>query len=1042
MGREMSSEPGGNPPAAIFLSYSRDDATAAARLAEGLRAAGVEVWFDQNELCGGDAWDRAIRRQIRDCALFVPLISAGTQARTEGYFRLEWHLAEQRSLLIAKGRPFIVPVCVDATPERVALVPEAFLAVQWTRLPGGDPTAALVGRLRGLLGLTQVAPAAPASGTRATSAAEAGLRIPDYELLRKIGSGSYGDVWLARGVTGIYRAIKIVWRDRFADAEPFEREFRGLTEFAAISLGESIQLALLHVGHNEAAGFFYYVMELADDAQRGREIDPKSYAPLTLTELRAQRGRVPAEECVKFGVELARVLASLHRRGLLHRDIKPSNVILVGGVPKLADIGLVAPASEARTFIGTEGFVPPEGPGSPAADVYALGKVLYELSTGLDRQEFPQLPADMKRLPDRRGLLELNEIILRACDPRRERRYRDGAALLEDLLALQAGGSLRRRRVGRKLALVAAASAAVVTLGAFGWRSLRPPVAESVSNQRPEAAAAPKSVPPPIPEDEKSLVVLPLENLSTDPENAFFTDGMHAEIVASLSRLADLKVVSRATAQTFKGTPMPLPEIGAQLGVANVLSGSVRRDGRSVRVQLELRRAKDEALLWQNTFNRELQPGFALQDEIVADVARILQARSITGWYSGARFMTKDPEAYVLFLQAREIPYVQGTSRAALAEQIRLAEAALQRDPEFMSAASLLASAYVYYWSTETDAVKRIEIAAQAKRWAEKASQLVPGGAGDGALAVYYGMIERDSARALPFALNEVRALPNDPNGHNRLASNLNSHGRTQDALAAFDRAVALDPLNVRVLHNRVGVFARLRRVPEFETAAARSLEFGGRNVDRALMADFRFRLTGKLPESLENLAGFLPGRPMMLWYGRRFEELLAAAERAVENLQENPPHGRLYFLLWRLRALRWLGRDAEVGAAARDMLAHAESVSTAEPDERAINERIRMWGLVGADRADEALAIGRRRVEAAAAPARTAERWDCQHELAQLCAWLGRTRDCVELLEALVRVPSVVPVPYLRLAPDWDNVREDAAFKTLLADPKNSGPL
>src|SRR5262249_3589979 len=124
--------------------------------------------------------------------------------------------------------------------------------------------------------------------------------IPDYELVRQIGRGSYGDVWLARTVTGIYRAVKIVWPDRFAEAGPFEREFRGLTEFAAISLGETIQLALLHVGRNDTVGFFYYVMELADDADRGREIAPESYVPLTLATLRARKGRMAAEQCVAF----------------------------------------------------------------------------------------------------------------------------------------------------------------------------------------------------------------------------------------------------------------------------------------------------------------------------------------------------------------------------------------------------------------------------------------------------------------------------------------------------------------------------------------------------------------------------------------------------------------------------------------------------------------------------------------------------------------------------------------------------------------------
>ncbi len=136
---------------AVFLSYAHEDTAVALRVAEELRANGVEVWFDRSELRGGDTWDAKIKKQIRDCALFVPVISANTQARLEGYFRLEWKLAEDRSHLMARGRPFIVPVAADATSERDAQVPDAFLAVQWTRLAGGD-AAALAERIQSLLG--------------------------------------------------------------------------------------------------------------------------------------------------------------------------------------------------------------------------------------------------------------------------------------------------------------------------------------------------------------------------------------------------------------------------------------------------------------------------------------------------------------------------------------------------------------------------------------------------------------------------------------------------------------------------------------------------------------------------------------------------------------------------------------------------------------------------------------------------------------------------------------------------------------------------
>jgi TolB-like protein/tetratricopeptide (TPR) repeat protein len=147
---------------AVFLSYASQDAEAARRVGAALRAAGIEVWLDQSELRGGDAWDQKIRQQIRDCALFVPIISANTASRPEGYFRLEWALADQRTQMMARNKPFIVPVCVDATPDTGADVPDSFLRVQWTRLPAGEIPAAFCQRIATLLGTGAVAEPAPA----------------------------------------------------------------------------------------------------------------------------------------------------------------------------------------------------------------------------------------------------------------------------------------------------------------------------------------------------------------------------------------------------------------------------------------------------------------------------------------------------------------------------------------------------------------------------------------------------------------------------------------------------------------------------------------------------------------------------------------------------------------------------------------------------------------------------------------------------------------------------------------------------------------
>jgi len=134
-------------PGSIFLSYASQDAPAVRLLRDALDAAGIDVWFDQRYLEGGDDFDQQIKRNIRGCSLFIPVISAATQARHEGYFRLEWSLAAERAKLIADTIPFVLPVAIDPIPENDALVPERFLQVQWTRLPGGTATPEFVERI-------------------------------------------------------------------------------------------------------------------------------------------------------------------------------------------------------------------------------------------------------------------------------------------------------------------------------------------------------------------------------------------------------------------------------------------------------------------------------------------------------------------------------------------------------------------------------------------------------------------------------------------------------------------------------------------------------------------------------------------------------------------------------------------------------------------------------------------------------------------------------------------------------------------------------
>lgn len=297
--------------------------------------------------------------------------------------------------------------------------------------------------------------------------------IPDHTLLRPIGRGAYGEVWLARNVMGAPRAVKIIWRRQFDSDRPYDREFAGIQRYEPVSRTTDGLVQVLHVGRHEAEGYFYCVMELADPA------DQEPYSPRTLRSDVKRQGRLPVADCLQVALDLVSGLARLHQHGLVHRDVKPGNIIFVNGRAKLADIGLVSVGGEARTFVGTEGYIPPEGPGTPRADIYALGMCLYEAATGYSPDRFPKVPVEWFSQETDPQPLEFQEIVLKACEGARERRYQSAEQMRADLALLQSGQSVRRmraleRRVARLRGLgIAAVLTAVLALGAVLFANYR-----------------------------------------------------------------------------------------------------------------------------------------------------------------------------------------------------------------------------------------------------------------------------------------------------------------------------------------------------------------------------------------------------------------------------------------------------------------------------------------------------------------------------------------------------------------------------------------
>ena len=549
------------PTKAVFLSYASEDAGTAARICETLRSAGIEVWFDQNELRGGDAWDAAIRKQIKTCALFMPIISRNSHDRVEGYFRLEWKLAIDRSHLMAPNQAFLLPVVVDDTPGEDERIPDRFWDLQWTRLPDGHTPPAFVERVS--------------------------------LLLRQIDAG-----------------------------EP--------------TLGQP------SLSSTPAAG-----------PQVGVERLPKV-----------------APKLVSGRWKIAAVMAAM----------------IVGGV----------------------------------------------------------------------GYLALRN---------------DGSGL---------------RTAGGDQAAVAAGQQTVLGRSAVL---------------------------------ERSIAVLPFVDVSPKQDQQYFTTGMAGAVLELLARIPGLRVIGRTSSFQMKDKAADPRAIGAELGAAYIVQGTVLRSGDQIRVSAQLIDTSDGSQRWASTYNRKASDVFAVQDEIAANLARTLQLTLHSD--SSARGATANANAYDVYL--RGLRSLDQWSKADTEEAIGDFQQALSLDPKFARAALGLAKAYrmsgVQVWMPASVAFT------QARQEAEHALRLDPrlseAHAVLGEIALTYDWDAATSDREIKEAtklgggLETLQAAA-------RLAAAKN---QWHEAIELFQRALAVDPLDAN-LHVLLGwgVDMRSRRYPEAEKAFRRAL--------------------------------------------------------------------------------------------------------------------------------------------------------------------------------------------------------------------------
>ncbi|MGD0654974.1 MAG: serine/threonine-protein kinase [Thermoguttaceae bacterium] len=295
-------------------------------------------------------------------------------------------------------------------------------------------------------------------------------QVPDYDLIRPIGEGGFGRVWLAANqTTGRLRAVKLIPLRRSGTTDAAGREIVSLTRLEA-NLGHRHQnlLNIHHVG--KTADYLFYVMDLADDVSGSPAWNDPNYHPATLRK-RLESGPLDPEECFSCARQLLAGLASLHEAGMVHRDVKPANCLFVAGELKLADFSLLTEASPLVSRVGTEKYMPPDGHMDVRADVYAAGLVIYEMVTGLPTNRFPGLGEMGRQVVNDPFLSDLIRVVLRACEVDPQRRYRNAREMLQELKEPDPRSALRRTRVKRLTAVCLACFTILLLVWAGVWLS-------------------------------------------------------------------------------------------------------------------------------------------------------------------------------------------------------------------------------------------------------------------------------------------------------------------------------------------------------------------------------------------------------------------------------------------------------------------------------------------------------------------------------------------------------------------------------------------
>jgi TolB-like protein/tRNA A-37 threonylcarbamoyl transferase component Bud32/Tfp pilus assembly protein PilF len=873
-------------------------------------------------------------------------------------------------------------------------------------------------------------------------------RLGNYQILEEIGRGGMGVIYRARQRhSGRIVALKRVLTYH-ADSHETLARFRREAE-AAASLDHPNILPVYEVSETEDRLPFFSMKFAASGNLRAAASD-----------LRSQ-----PRECVGLMAKVARAIAYAHAQGILHRDLQPGNVLLdARGEPLVSDFGLAkwldeeSDLTRTLTTFGTPGYIAPEqaegAQFSPAADVYSLGAILFYLLAG----RAPFVGANALSVIQQAGATpppklrsfvpsvdrDLETIVAHCLEGDPKARYQSAAALAEDLerwlearpiVARPVRAPARAWRWSRRNPILAAAVAACLLLAtAVVW------------------LLGGKFFAPGIPAPEKSIAVLPFENLSDNKQDSYFADGVQDEILTDLARIADLKVISRTSVMHYKSPASAgrnLREIGRQLGVAHVVEGSVERSGNRVRVNVQLLDARTDRHLWGETYDRDLSDVFAIQSEIAKTIAEQLQAKLSPAEKNAIeRPPTNDISAFDLYTRAKNL-VVRGTlgstNRTDFLEAVDLLNEAVARDPSFFDAYCQLAYAHdAIYFAGYDHTPARLALAEAAIQTAFRLRPNASEAHLARALNLYWGYLDYDGALA---ELEIVRQTqPHNPRVFDWGGTIERRQGRWEESIRDMERSIELDPRNVEILQQIALSFEFLRRYADEKLMLDRVLAILPNDAaTKAARALVDLNWQGD-PSTLHQTIDSIQARdsaaiPQIVdaWLICALAKHDAdAARNAVIAFGENRPHltgdnvplSRLFLEGIIARMTKDDAKALSVFTAAR---AEQEKTVQAEPN---YGPAVCLLGLIdaGLGRKEEALREGRHAVELLPVEKDAINGPAMIKYLAVMAAWLGDNDLACEQLAAVVRFPNSPSYGQLKLLPFWDPLRGDPRFEKIVA--------